>query len=99
MGRVAVLVSLRLGGTIIALSALSFLGLVAQPPAPERGAMLSEAKAYLYSDPGLMIYPGVAVIVTVAASNLLADAFSARADLYSGQRRCGLRFAGRDSRA
>lgn len=86
-GRAAVVVSLRLGGTILALSALSFLGLGAQPPAPEWGAMLSEARPFLYSDPTLMIIPGVAVALTVGASNLLADAFSARADLYAGPRR------------
>lgn len=86
-GRAAVVVSLRLGGTILALSALSFLGLGAQPPAPEWGAMLSEAKTFLYTDPALMIVPGVAVALTVAASNLLADAFSARADLYGAPRR------------
>lgn len=86
-GRAAVVVSLRLGGTILALSALSFLGLGAQPPAPEWGAMLSEAKTFLYTDPALMIVPGIAVALTVAATNLLADAFSARADLYGGPRR------------
>lgn len=80
-GRAAVVVSLRLGHTILALSSLSFLGLGAQPPSPEWGAMLGEAQAYLLRDPALVIVPGLAVVLTVAASNILADTVSDRLDV------------------
>lgn len=79
-GRAAVVLSLRLGQTILALSSLSFLGLGAQPPSPEWGAMLSEAQPYLLRAPALMIWPGLAVVLTVALSNVLADSASDRLD-------------------
>ncbi len=79
-GRAAVVLSLRLGQTILVLSSLSFLGLGAQPPSPEWGAMLSEAQPFLLRAPALMILPGLAVVLTVALSNVLADTASAFLD-------------------
>jgi len=66
--------TLGVGYVIIAASGLSYLGLGVMPPAPEWGAMLSEAQAHIRYYPHQMIFPGLAIIVTVLALNLLGDA-------------------------
>jgi ABC-type dipeptide/oligopeptide/nickel transport system permease subunit len=73
-GRVAVLVSLDFGYLILNVSALSFLGLGVQPPTPEWGAMLSEARLFFAQAPHLMLTPGLAIFLTVLAANLIGDA-------------------------
>ena len=70
---VAVMATLNLGNLILAISTLSFLGLGAQPPLPEWGAMINEARNYIVSRPQLMLYPGSAIAVTVLGFNLLGD--------------------------
>jgi ABC-type dipeptide/oligopeptide/nickel transport system permease subunit len=73
-GQVAVLTSLEFGRIILAISALSFLGLGMRPPAPEWGAMLNEARTFFARNPELMLYPGLAIFLSVLAANLLGDA-------------------------
>jgi peptide/nickel transport system permease protein len=58
---------------IITGSSLSFLGLGAQPPTPEWGAMLSTGRDYLRRQPWISTFPGLAIMVTVLAINLLGD--------------------------
>ena len=70
----AVLSSLDVGWAIINISTLSFPGLGVQAPTPEWGAMLSEAKNVLTSNPVQMLVPGIAVVILVAAFNLMGDA-------------------------
>ena len=70
---IVVLASLEMGGLILAVSALSFLGLGAQPPTPEWGAMLNDGRAFIAAAPQLMIYPGLAISVVVVGFNLLGD--------------------------
>ena len=70
----AVLSSLDVGWAIINISTLSFLGLGVQAPTPEWGAMLSEAKNVLTSNPVQMLVPGIAVVILVAAFNLMGAA-------------------------
>ena len=70
----AVLSSLDVGWARINISTLSFLGLGVQAPTPEWGAMLSEAKNVLTSNPVQMLVPGIAVVILVAAFNLMGDA-------------------------
>lgn len=70
---VAVLATLELAEILLALSAMSFLGLGAQPPAPEWGAMISDARGYFFVAPRLMVAPGIAITLAVAALNLLGD--------------------------
>ena len=70
----AVLSSLDVGWAIINISTLSFLGLGVQAPTPEWGAMLSEAKNVLTSNPVQMLVPGIVVVILVAAFNLMGDA-------------------------
>ena len=66
--------TLGVGYVIIAASGLSYLGLGVMPPAPERGAMLSEAQAQIRYFPHQVIFPGLAIVITVLALNLLGDA-------------------------
>jgi nickel transport system permease protein len=70
---VIILATLDLGWIILSISTLSFLGLGIQPPTPEWGAMLSEAKEVLFSNPEQMLIPGAAIMVVVAVCNLLGD--------------------------
>ncbi|HET8568891.1 MAG TPA: nickel transporter permease [Candidatus Limnocylindria bacterium] len=70
---VIVLASLEMGGIILAVSALSFLGLGAQPPTPEWGAMLNDGRPFIFAAPQLMVYPGVAISLVVIGFNLLGD--------------------------
>ena len=59
--------------TITLAAGLSFIGLGVQPPLPEWGAMLSAARAFIRQSPHLVIFPGLAIAVTVLALNLLGD--------------------------
>jgi len=70
---VVVLASLQVGGVILALAALGFFGLGAQPPTPEWGTMINQSRLYLQSKPTLMIYPGLAISLAVLGFNLLGD--------------------------
>jgi peptide/nickel transport system permease protein len=65
--------ALGIGGAVLEASALSFLGLGAQPPTPEWGAMLAEARAYVFTAPHLVFFPGIAIMITVLGFNLLGD--------------------------
>lgn len=72
---IIVLVSITLGFAILVESSLSFLGLGPPPPTPTWGAMLSvEGRRYFVQSPGLALFPGLAIFVTILAFNLLGDA-------------------------
>ncbi|UGQ12198.1 ABC transporter permease [Yinghuangia sp. ASG 101] len=66
--------TLQLGGTVVALAGLSFLGLGAQPPAAELGAMLGDARAFAATAPWLLAAPATVVLAVTAAANLIGDA-------------------------
>ncbi|MCP1136603.1 ABC transporter permease subunit [Paenibacillus polysaccharolyticus] len=68
-----VMAMMDVGGMMLSISGLSFLGLGAQPPDPEWGAMLNEGRRYLQTAPWLLIYPGLAIFGTVIIFNLLGD--------------------------
>lgn len=70
---VLVYFTLRVGTSIITAASLSFLGMGAQPPTPEWGAMLAEARAELAVAPHVAMFPSLAVFLTVLAFNLLGD--------------------------
>jgi peptide/nickel transport system permease protein len=65
--------SLRVGGFILLEAALSFLGLGVQPPTPTWGSMISLNRAYINSSPWMVIFPGLAISITVISFNLLGD--------------------------
>jgi len=73
LGPIIVLASLAVGNIIILESALSFLGLGVQPPAPSWGGMLADGRAYIRNYPHMAIAPGVLISLTVLAFNLLGD--------------------------
>jgi len=68
-----VLMTLGVAGAMLAAAGLSFLGLGAQPPTPEWGAMLSTGRTYIRDAWWLSTFPGLAIMVTVLAVNLLGD--------------------------
>jgi ABC-type dipeptide/oligopeptide/nickel transport system permease subunit len=70
---ILVLCTLRIATAILTAASLSFLGLGAQPPIPEWGAMLSDGRAYLSIAPHVATTPGLAILITVLAFNLLGD--------------------------
>ena len=70
---VVVYFSLRIGTSIITAASLSFLGMGAQPPTPEWGAMLDAARSDMLTAPHEAIFPALAIFFTVLAFNLLGD--------------------------
>ncbi|MGE6630117.1 nickel ABC transporter permease subunit NikC [Bacillus sp. NPDC077027] len=74
----AVMGTLEMGWAIMDISAMSFLGLGVQPPLAEWGAMIHEGKSYIRTNPELMLYPGVAIMLVVVTFNLLGEALSER---------------------
>jgi glutathione transport system permease protein len=70
---VVVYFSLRIGTSIITAASLSFIGMGAQPPTPEWGAMLNEARADMITSPHVALFPSLAIFLTVLAFNLLGD--------------------------
>jgi peptide/nickel transport system permease protein len=67
-------ITLAMSFAILAESALSFLGLGAQPPQPTWGAMLNESRAYLRTAPGFGIFPGFALALLLLGLNFVSDA-------------------------
>ncbi|HRQ32033.1 MAG TPA: ABC transporter permease [Anaerolineales bacterium] len=65
--------TLGIATAILDSAALSFLGLGAQPPTPEWGAMLGSERNQVFTAPHLVFYPGLAIMLTVLAFNLLGD--------------------------
>ncbi len=65
--------SLRVGGFILLEAALSFLGLGVQPPTPTWGSMISLSRTYINSAPWMVLFPGLAISITVISFNILGD--------------------------
>ncbi|KUP98135.1 ABC transporter permease [Thermobifida cellulosilytica] len=72
---ITVITTVGLALAIVGVSSLSFLGLGAQPPSPEWGAMLAAGREYVTSAPHICIFPGLVILVTVLALNLVGDGF------------------------
>jgi ABC-type dipeptide/oligopeptide/nickel transport system permease subunit len=73
LATILVIASLRLGTAILTVATLSFLGLGIRPPASEWGTMLTDGRQFLQIAPHVAIFPGLAIVVTVLAVNLLGD--------------------------
>lgn len=73
MAPVIVQGTLAVATAIIEAAALGFLGLGAQAPTPEWGKMLADARVYLVNAPWTMIFPGIAIMLTVLGFNLMGD--------------------------
>jgi ABC-type dipeptide/oligopeptide/nickel transport system permease subunit len=65
--------TLGIGGAILEVAALSFVGLGAQPPTAEWGSMISQDRNLFFSAPHLIFFPGVAITLSVLAFNLIGD--------------------------
>lgn len=74
LSQIIVLATLDIGWVILNICGLSFLGLGVQPPTPEWGAMLNDGRQFLRSNPSLMLYPGMMILVVVVSFNLFGDA-------------------------
>lgn len=70
---IIVFTTMNIGGVILSEAGLSFLGIGVQPPAPSWGLMLSEASNFIFNAPWMVIWPGVAIFLTVLGYNLLGD--------------------------
>ncbi len=73
LGPIIVNTTMSVANMIISAAALSFIGLGIQPPRPEWGAMLSNARTYLTSSSYLLIFPGVAILLAALSLNLIGD--------------------------
>ncbi|MBI9091670.1 MAG: ABC transporter permease subunit [Desulfobacterium sp.] len=73
LGGVIIYFTMRIGTSIITAASLSFLGLGAQPPTPEWGAMLAESRDYIGVADHMTIFPGIAIFLTVLFFNLFGD--------------------------
>ncbi|MDQ3089426.1 MAG: ABC transporter permease subunit [Acidobacteriota bacterium] len=69
-----IVATLDLGGIIISIAGLSFLGLGAQPPEAEWGAMLGEARFYFTTAPHLLLAPSAAILLAIVSANLIGNA-------------------------
>ena len=72
---VLVQASIGMATAVLAEASLSFLGLGITPPAPSWGAMLNDGRNHLFDAPHLVVFPSVALVLTVLSFNILADAF------------------------
>ncbi len=73
ISKIVILMSLDIGGIILYCSSLSFLGLGAQPPSPDWGAMISDGKDYMRYAPWMAVFPGLAIAISALAFNMLGD--------------------------
>jgi ABC-type dipeptide/oligopeptide/nickel transport system permease subunit len=70
---VIVQATLGIGTAVLDAAALAYLGLGSRPPTPEWGQMLSEARAYIFTAPHMVFFPGIAIMFTVLGFNLFGD--------------------------
>jgi len=80
LGPLLVAATLGVGEVILLEAGLSFLGLGIQPPTPSWGGMILDAKPVLVTAPWIGLFPGLAIVVTVLAVNLLGDALAGAVD-------------------
>jgi peptide/nickel transport system permease protein len=67
-------VTMGMAGAILSCSSLSFIGLGVSPPTPEWGSMLSRGREYIRTFPNMSTFPGLAIMLTIFALNLMGDA-------------------------
>lgn len=88
MSQLVVLATLDIGHIMLHVSGLSFLGLGVAAPTAEWGVMLSDARQFVWTEPHLMIWPGLALFITVMAFNLAGDAIRDRLDPHLQMEHC-----------
>jgi peptide/nickel transport system permease protein len=80
VGIIIVNATMQIAGLIMSAAGLSFIGMGVQPPAPEWGAMLNDSLTYLRTYPHIVIFPGLAIVLTSLSFNLLGDGLSEALD-------------------
>jgi nickel transport system permease protein len=74
LAQLVILATLDMGHMILHVSGLSFLGLGVQPPTPEWGVMINDARQFIWTKPQLIMFPGLMIFLTVMAFNIPSDA-------------------------
>lgn len=67
------IITIDFGHTILAISGFSFLGLGVQPPTPEWGMMINDGRAFMHSNPMIMFWPGIMILLVVLSANIIGD--------------------------
>jgi peptide/nickel transport system permease protein len=86
MGSLSVVLVVRFADSLLTASSLSFLGLGAPPYIPEWGTMLSNARPHMLQNPHVVMFPGLAIAITVMASNLVGQMLTDYADPFKDKR-------------
>lgn len=73
MGPIIVNTTMSISAMILSAAGLSFIGMGIQPPAPEWGALLSDAQAYMFTAPYMLLFPGMFIIFAALSFNLVGD--------------------------
>jgi peptide/nickel transport system permease protein len=73
MGPIIVNTTMNIAVMILSAAGLSFIGMGVQPPAPEWGSLLSEARQYMFKAPYLLYFPGIAILISALSFNLVGD--------------------------
>ena len=73
LGPIIVTTTMNVSSMILSASGLSFLGMGVQPPAPEWGALLSDARQYMFNAPYLLYIPGIFIVLAALCFNLAGD--------------------------
>ena len=81
LGTICVVFATRVAGVVISVASLSYLGLGLQPPTPDWGVMISDARAYFRRRPLLVIAPGACIVLLSLCVNILADELRDRFDV------------------
>ncbi|WP_083607708.1 nickel ABC transporter permease subunit NikC [Thalassospira sp. TSL5-1] len=80
LSQLLVLATLDIGHIMLHVAGLSFLGLGVMPPTPEWGVMINDARQFIWTQPLLMLWPGLALFASVMAFNVIGDAVRDRLD-------------------
>ncbi|MFJ7932173.1 nickel transporter permease [Peribacillus sp. NPDC096448] len=89
ISQVIVLAFMDIGGVILSISGLSFLGLGIKPPEAEWGMMINDSKPFFRNNPSLMLYPGMMVFIVVIAFNLFGESLRDALDKKRNRREVG----------
>lgn len=73
MGPIIVNTTMSISSIILSAAGLSFIGMGIQPPSPEWGALLSEAEAYMFTAPYMLLFPGIFIVLAALSFNLVGD--------------------------
>lgn len=84
-GNLIVVYTTRVGRTVLSVAGLTYLGLGLQPPAPDWGVMINDAKKYFRSSPHLLLAPGICIILLSFSVNLLGDVIRDKLDVKNNQ--------------